>query len=136
MYALIGDFKKKLAIIIAAYAFGSMLNILSIIFELNTISASAYNVQYCIFLTCFAMCLILIRDGAYVLSFGRANDYMFILSVRILAFLLVLVSVFSIFYMKAKYSVVEFLQYIFVLSLNIIFSQEIKRLLLKRKLLG
>lgn len=136
MYVLIGEFKRKLAAIIAAYAFGSALNILSILFGLNSLSVSAYNFQYFIFLVCYGLSLILIKDRGYVLSFGRAHDFGFILSMRVLTWLLVTVSIFSVLYIDHSYTFVELLQYIFVLSLNVIFSQEIRQLLFNRKLRG
>lgn len=67
-----------------------------------------------------------------MLSFGRADDRGFRLAIKTLVWLLTFMSVFSIFYIRygdGRDPFVQLLQYAAILSLNIIFSQEIKQLI-------
>lgn len=131
MYILRGESKYKLLAIVSAYISLSIINSTFVSINVADI-VTGFRLQYAIFLVCYIAGFVLIKDRNYVLSFGRADDRGFRLAIKTLVWLLTFMSVFSIFYIRygdGRDPFVQLLQYAAILSLNIIFSQEIKQLI-------
>lgn len=118
--------------IIALYTLASAINIYLINYYKNYHS---YLSQYCIFLFSYLGCAMFADDKKFSLHFGRLNDKGFRVAVRTLSWVLTAISFLGIFFMEREAqggSIKDVSQYSIILLLNIIFYQEIKRLLFSR----
>lgn len=132
MYIVIGEQKSRLILTVLFYIVLSILNISSFLMSLFPSIKTALVTQYIIFIIAYASALVVIRDRSYVLSFGRADDRGFVIAVKTLAWMLTVVNLFGVLYVSdgvGQLDWIELVRYSVILSISIIFSQEIRQLL-------
>ena len=134
MYFLKGDKKKVLQSIFVLYSISTLLNVF-LFTRLSQYSIfTAFKLQHAIFIACFIMVVSLVRDKNYTVDFGRMDDYRFIIAVKTLMWMSISIAALGIFYITPKVGegeALQILQYGVILSVNIVFSQEISSLIFR-----
>ncbi|MBW8300071.1 MAG: hypothetical protein K0M60_10765 [Hydrogenophaga sp.] len=132
MYIFKGKSRFSIQIIFYLYFAIAMANAIAATQEFTTI-ANAFWIQYFIFLIAYTASMIFINDKEYSMMPFKFKDRGLILSLKTLAVILNFVSLIGIYYIDFGFKnegIVSFVRFAAILSINIIFSQEIKRLFL------